>query len=172
MTKNELSEVEFNPYYKHYIGLVAEVPLIEALNEGMIAIPEFFKSIPADKLHYRYAEGKWTPKDILLHIIDTERVFSYRALCFARDNAADLPGFDENMFAENADANNRELEDLLSEYATVRNATVALFKSFNDTVLKKMGKGNNNLMSVRAAGFIICGHEIHHCNIIKERYLV
>ena len=105
------------------------------------------------------------------HIIDTERVFTYRALYFSRADSANLKGFDENIFAQNANANNKSIDVLLNEYSAVRNASIHLFKNFDDTQLKRTGIANDSIMSVAAAGFIICGHEIHHQNIINERYL-
>ncbi len=171
MKPSEINASEYNPYYKNYIGLVKDIPLMEALELGLSTTPTFFKSIPSPKIMFRYAEGKWTPKDILLHIIDTERVFAYRALYFSRSENADLEGFDENIFALNAVTEHRDLLQLTQEYIAVREATISFFKSFSGTELKKMGKANKNLLSVGAAGFIICGHEIHHCNIINERYL-
>lgn len=168
----QIDPIEYNPYYKKYIDLVDKVPLIEALSAGMPKTLSFFEDLPEQVLNYRYAEGKWTPKDILLHIIDTERVFSYRALYFSRDENANLAGFDENLFAKNANADSRNLDDLLNEYLAVRTASICLFKSFDDTNLMKSGIANNSKMSVRASGFVICGHELHHLNIIKERYLI
>ena len=111
------------------------------------------------------------PKDILQHIIDTERVFSYRALYFSRADSANLKGFDENIFAQSANGNNKSINNLLEEYSAVRNASFHLFKNFNEIELKRTGIANNSVMSVAAAGFIICSHEIHHQNIINERYL-
>ena len=116
-------------------------------------------------------KGKWTPKEILLHVIDTERIFSYRALRISRSEKAELSGFDENSFAQNSNANNRSIEDLIDEYITVRTATISLFKSFPETIMKNTGIASGKPLSVVAAGYIICGHEIHHVNIIKERYL-
>ncbi len=138
---------------------------------GLKTTTAFFEGIPNAKWTYQYAIGKWTPKDILLHIADTERVFAYRALYFARSNNAELKGFDENAFAETALANSKTVADLIQNYVSVRNATLNLFKNFNETQLKQLGEANGSMMSVRAAGFVICGHEIHHCNIITERYL-
>tara|TARA_R100001198_G_scaffold32884_1_gene17555 strand:+ start:978 stop:1493 length:516 start_codon:yes stop_codon:yes gene_type:complete len=171
MRPTQLNSSEHNSYYRQYIDLVEDIPLLSALELSKSRTQSFFQNIPKQKLEYRYAENKWTPKDILQHIIDTERVFGYRALYFSRDQSADLRGFDENQFAANTHANTRTIDDLLNEYLVVRNATVSLFKSFDDNQLKSIGMANNSKMSVRAAGFIICGHEMHHCNIINERYL-
>lgn len=171
MTPSEIQISEYNPYYKRYIDLVDNLLLQEVLAKGLASTQSFFDSLPPEKWIYRYAEGKWTPKDILQHITDTERVFAYRALYFARCSNAELKGFDENLFAENALATNRSVDELLSEYLAVRTATICLFKNFNLNQLKQIGMANGSNMSVAALGFVICGHEIHHCNIITERYL-
>lgn len=171
MKASEITESEYFSYYKQYVDLVDDIPLIEALEAGLIATNKFFETIPDAKLHSQYAEGKWTPKEILLHLIDTERVFCYRALYFARNAGSSLEGFDENIFGENCNANERELDDLLKEYFSIRNATLHLFTSLSDEVLKQGGKANGSKLSVRSIGFIICGHEIHHRRIIEERYL-
>ena len=171
MKISEIKSTEFHPYFKVYIDKVGDLDLFEALKIGAKETSLFFESIPESKLNYRYSEGKWTVKDILLHLVDTERVFCYRALSFARSKNSNLEGFDENIYVDNAQANSKFISELLAEYIAVRNATILLFKSFSDDDLKRMGKASDAVLSVRAAGFIICGHEIHHKQIIKERYL-
>ena len=171
MKKSEIEPSEYNPHFKPYIDKVGELTLIDSLNEGANDTFLFFETIPESKLNYRYAQEKWTIKDILLHLIDSERTFSYRALQFARSKYANLEGFNENEFVANASADSRDIKSLLKEYKTVRNASITLFKSFSDEVLQKTGKADNIQLSVRAAGFLICGHEKHHIQIIKERYL-
>ncbi|MEH6762901.1 MAG: DinB family protein [Aequorivita antarctica] len=171
MKPSEILLSEFNPYYKRYIDLVENINLVDALERGLDRNQVFFESLPNNKWDHQYAAGKWTPKDILLHIADTERVFAYRALYFSRSDNAELKGFDENIFAEKALASNKTVEDLLQNYVAVRNATLSLFKSFDEKELKQLGQANGSIMSVRATGFIICGHAKHHCNIITERYL-
>lgn len=171
MKRSELSSSDYNPYYENYVSLVPDVSLDLALASGKSKTTSFFNDIPESKWNYRYQQNKWTPRDILQHLIDTERVFAYRALYFSRFEGANLKGFDENVFAENTTANERTMEDLLKEYDAVRNASVCLFKSFDEKHLNRKGIANESAMSVAAAGFVICGHEIHHCNIINERYL-
>jgi hypothetical protein len=123
-----------------------------------------------DKYDYRYAEGKWTIKDIIQHLIDTERVFSYRALRFARKDSTELPGYDENLYADTANGSERKLQEMLTELALVRQSTIMLFKSFSAESLLYTGIASNNVASVRALGFIIIGHQNHHMKIFKERY--
>ena len=171
MKPSELTQTEYFEYYKPYVDLVDDIPLIEALEKGLMNTKEFFESISQEKELYQYGQGKWTPKEILLHLIDTERVFCYRALYFARAEGSAIEGFDENIFGANCQANGRTLDDLLKEFFVVRMATICLFESFSEVVLKRGGMANNNMLSVRAAGFIICGHELHHKKVIEERYL-
>lgn len=173
MKASKISPSEYSSFYQPYMDQLDDnEPLIEALTNGAISINQFFNSIDPNKLEFRYAKEKWTPKEILLHLIDAERAFSYRALQFARSDNADLEGFDENIFAKNSQANSRSLDSLLREYNLVRAATLSLFESFSESTLKRAGRANNNNLSVRAAGFLICGHEIHHRIIIEERYVL
>ena len=162
---------EYNDYYNHYIDLVESDNLYDALKAGKERTATFFEGLAQDKHHYRYAEGKWTPKEVLLHLIDTERVFSYRALHFARAQNVVLPGFDQNVFVDNSDANNRSMSRLLEEYVAVRSATLLFGESCSEETFVRMGTASNNPFSVRALLYIIAGHEIHHCKIISERYL-
>jgi len=171
MKSSQIKIGEYNPYFKQYIDLVDDISLIQALEIGHRLTEVFFEAIPELKYLYKYSIGKWTPQEILLHIIDTERIFCYRALSIARAKNPVLESFDENIFAKNSNANNRKMQNLLEEFIVVRNGTVILFKSFTEKDLQKIGQVNNHSLSIRAIGFIICGHERHHRNIIKERYL-
>jgi len=171
MNTPKVPESQFHSYFKQYINLVEDVPIDKALTSGMERATEFYKTLSEDNWFYKYAEGKWTPKEVFLHSIDTERIFCYRALQVARSNNPILSGFDENLFVENSNANERSVADLIREYTSTRKATIALFKSFSDETMNKTGVANEKPLSVQAAGYIICGHELHHINIIKERYL-
>jgi uncharacterized damage-inducible protein DinB len=122
-------------------------------------------------LLHRYAEGKWTIKEILGHIVDDERIYVYRALRFARNDSTELPGFEQDHYAQYSEANKREITDLLDEFALVRRSTIAFFKSLDNTALMRTGVANGNRVSVRALAYHIAGHELHHMNIIRERYL-
>ncbi|WP_432410433.1 DinB family protein [Rasiella sp. SM2506] len=167
----QLSNNEFHTYYKGYIERALNKPLLQGLAEGMLETHEFFDAIPEAKQEYRYKEGKWTPKEILLHLIDTERVFAYRALQFARAKNVEIRGFDQDEFVENSNANERTMQHLLEEYLAVRTAQIILFSSFSEQTLQHTGIASNSPLSVRAAGYIICGHEKHHIAIVNERYL-
>ena len=162
---------EFASYYENYIKLVSEQDIIKGLIKQKEEMLHFFKSIPVFKYEFRYAEGKWTIKDIILHLIDAERIFTYRALRIARNDKTELPGFEENDYVTEANANNREYESLLVEFEIVRNATISLFETFTSEELLRLGTASNNSVSVRAIGYIILGHELHHKNVILERYL-
>lgn len=159
-------------YFEHYINLVPENDILSALKNNHQSILQFIKSIPNDKAEYQYAEGKWTIKQVLNHIIDTERIFSYRALRFSRGDAQLLPGYDENLFANNVDLSRTDLNLLAEEFDKVRKATILQFQQLSDKELLLKGKttsGENNVLSV---GYVICGHATHHMNVIKERYLI
>ena len=162
---------EFSPYYENYIKLVPGNNINKELIRQKEELLHFYKLIPVFKQEYKYAEGKWTIKDIILHLIDAERIFAYRALRISRSDTTPLPGFDENDYVGMANANDREFESLLSEFETVREATISLFASFTDLDLLRLGTASNASVSVRAIGYIILGHELHHKNIILERYL-
>ena len=166
-----LQSNEFALYYENYIKLVQEEDIVKGLLRQKDEMLHFFKSVPVFKHEFQYAEGKWTIKDIILHLIDTERIFAYRALRIARNDQTALPGFEENDYVITANANNREFESLLAEYETVRNASVILFETFTTDDLFRLGIASNNSVSVRAIGYIILGHELHHKNSILEKYI-
>lgn len=172
MTTDQLTKDEYAAYYSAYIDRVGtQHDLIEELEISIHRLIRFVREIPMDKFEYRYAEGKWTIKDILQHLIDAERIFSYRALRFARNDKTALASFEENDYVDQAHANQRSIQDLLTELAVVRQATLSLFKSFNRDELLRIGTASNNPMSVRALGFVIIGHQNHHQLVFQERYL-
>lgn len=164
---------EFKPYFTIYIepAVARNLEIIPLLELNLKETISFFKKIPANKELYAYAEQKWTIREILQHLIDTERIFCYRALRIARNDKTNLPGFDENDFARNSKANSRTLQDLTEEFKTVRHATLSLFRNFDAEDWTKTGMASNSEISLRAIGFIMAGHVIHHQRIIKERYL-
>lgn len=164
---------DINPmpvYFDRYINLVADIDLLDAIQQSLDEIGRF----PLDKWKALgdqvYAPGKWTLKDLLQHIIDTERIFTYRALRFARNDSTILPGFEEDDFANAAQANGRSLDDLLAELTTMRQSSLQLFASFTDEMLQQTGKSFRSEISVLAIGFTLVGHQIHHLNILAERY--
>ncbi len=172
MNIKQITSDEYAAYYANYINSVSdEYSLIEELEISVHRLIKFVQNIPMDKFDYRYAEGKWTIKDILLHLIDAERIFAYRALRFARRDRTPLASFDEDAYVISAGANQRNIQDLLSELATVRQATLALFKTFSEEDLLQIGQASGQPMSVRALGFVIIGHQNHHQRVFEERYL-
>jgi hypothetical protein len=161
----------FDEHFYNYIKLVGEGNIRDLLEEQAQKTIEFFTSIGREKWLYKYAEGKWTLKEVLQHITDAERVFAYRALAFARKDSNSLPSFDENSYAANSNANSREWADLIEEFAAVRKSTILLFNSFSDETLRNTGIASGKEISVLALGYISVGHLSHHVNIISEKYL-
>lgn len=171
MTAKDLKADEYNPYYEPYLIKTKDITLKEGLRNNRETVLSFLKSIPENKLEVRYAEGKWTIKEVLLHIIDTERIFSYRALRIARQDPTSLAGYDQDAYVSPSKANERSFKSLLDEYKAVRQASITLFDSFDDKMLLQKGTASHSVISVRALSFILIGHENHHCEIIRERYL-
>lgn len=145
--------------------------LLNHLMTNLEATKEFILSLPEDKLMYRYAKDKWTIKEVLMHIVDMERIYAYRALRFARNDQTVLPGFDADLYIFFSGANDRDIAGLLEEFAAVRHSTIMLLNGLPDEALLRSGIINGNLVSVSALVYHIAGHELHHINIIKERYL-
>ena len=159
MKSNQLPVNEYAKYYADYIRVLENVELIEELEICIHDFIKFVQNIPMDKFSYRYAEGKWTIKDIIQHLIDAERIFSYRALRISRNDKTPLPGFEEDDYVSNTNANERSIQGLLEELAAVRQSTLFLFKSFSSEQLERIGIASNAEVSVRAIGFIIIGHQ-------------
>jgi DinB superfamily len=158
-------------FFQNYINQVRQDDLLPALRELGNDFISLVKTIPASKHDHAYAEGKWTLRELFQHIIDTERILSYRALCFARKETQSLPGFDENTYAASSKAANRSWNDMIEEFSIVRKASEYLFASFDHEQLESGGKANNKPMYVLGLGFVVAGHCQHHVNIIKEKYL-
>lgn len=158
-------------YFERYIAQIPEDDLLTGFKNQEPLVEGFLTSISEEKSLYAYAEGKWTLKEVLQHLTDTERIFGYRALCFARGEKASLPSFDENDYAAHSFANNRSWQSLADEFRSVRKATVLLFESFDAAVMEQQGVANNNPFSVLGIGYATIGHFLHHDKIVKERYL-
>ena len=158
-------------FYHNYIGMVKEDDLMQAFKTNTNSFLTFLETIPVEKHDYRYADEKWTIKEIIQHLVDAERVFSYRALRFARKDNTHLPGFNEVLFARNAKTEKRNWQELVEEFKAVRKATELLFSSFDDEQSEAEGISNNASIYLRAIGFVCVGHCYHHQNIIRERYL-
>ena len=162
---------DYAPFYWTYVRLVEEDDLVKAMQSSLEEITENLALITADKADHAYAEGKWTLKELLQHMIDTERVFSYRAMAFARGEQQNLPGFDENEYADTARIAARNLVEMKEELLSLRRAVYFMFKGFTEEDLLRSGMANNNKVTVNALGYITIGHVRHHFGVIRERYL-
>jgi len=165
-------ELETIPsYYRNYVALVPESEPVEAMRASLELMQALVRRLPEDKGGHRYAEGKWSVREVLGHLMDGERVFAYRALRFARGDRTPLPGYDQDLYAPQANAAARTLERLADEMLRLRASTIDLFEGFTPEVLSRSGEANQNVLSVLALGFIIAGHERHHLKMLRERYL-
>jgi uncharacterized damage-inducible protein DinB len=158
-------------YFHHYINLVSEEDLMAALSESAKVTTSIIQRVPEARADFRYAEGKWSIKEVLQHIIDSERIFAYRALRFSRRDATPLSGFDESHYVPNANTKERTIKNILEEYQTVRASSIALYQYMNDEMLDFKALANGVENSARSMGWMIAGHNLHHLNVIKERYL-
>ncbi len=171
MNRPHPDEYAQSPYTSRYVELVDGNDVLSVLKNGMKEISTLYTSLTAEQLNYRYAPDKWSLLELLRHMIDTERIMSYRALCIARGEKQPLPGFDENQYASYANASVGHLADVLKEYQLIREANLLLFGSFNESVLSMTGNANGKDISVRAVLFVIAGHEKHHLQVIQQKYL-
>lgn len=163
---------EYNPYFDRYISLVPAGDFHELFAENTDKTIRFFEGIPAEKHNYSYGAGKWTVKEVLMHITDTERVMSYRAFVAARgDNSGILPSMDENHYAASADVSGRTMESLIEEFATVRAATATIYAHITDAQSRFPARGETHPFTARALGYIMIGHIMHHFKVTSERYL-
>ncbi|TCJ19237.1 DinB family protein [Flaviaesturariibacter flavus] len=169
-----MANVDYNripEYYHRYVRQVEDLDLEAALRSRRDAILPVLRTLPDQQWDFAYAAGKWTIKELVLHIIDAERIFAYRALRFSRQDSTPLPSFDENRFAEKSEAGRRSPSSLLRELETVLDSTDTLFEGFSAEQLNQEGVASNNPVYVRGIAYIICGHILHHVGILKERYL-
>jgi uncharacterized damage-inducible protein DinB len=166
------SATECMPYFLQYIDKVPSTEnvydFIEKVDLNLIDV---LQKLSIEKHDYAYAQGKWTIKELMQHLIDCERIFCYRALCISRREAQNLPSFDEDDYVKYSNANSRSLHDIIDEFIYVRKSSTQFFKSLNDDAFEIQGTSNNNKLSVRAILFITAGHVQHHFNILQERYL-
>jgi uncharacterized damage-inducible protein DinB len=163
---------ECKAYFQRYIDLVGPGDFFNNLAQNTADALHFFAAIPSEKHSYRYAENKWTVKELLLHVIDTDRVFLYRALVSARgDNKTELNVVDENLWAANADVTHRSMESLLEELSVVRRSAELLFQNITEEQSKFRGNSDGHPITARALGYIMIGHMLHHMNVVRERYL-
>ncbi len=159
------------PFYDPYIARVKDSDILTTLEDQMNSTYELLNNIGEDKGNYAYEPGKWTIKEITGHLIDSERVFGYRALRFSRKDNTELAGYEQDDYVANSDYNSRPLAELAEELLNLRKANLSMFRSFTDNMLQMTGVANGSEVSVDALLYIIAGHEKHHINVIKEKYL-
>ena len=161
------------PYYHGYINELPEgdIDIIQTLSTQIEETCGLLQDLGEEQALHRYAEGKWSIKDIVGHLIDAERVFAYRALSFARQDPSELPSMEQDDWVKTAQADRRSLDDLLEELRRVRLSTVSLFESMDEEMSLRTGTASGCEFSVRTFPYIIAGHELHHQRILKERYL-
>lgn len=167
---NQLKSEDYPAIYENYVESV-QGDVMAVLEEQLTSFPKFIRRIPESRHTYTYAEGKWTVKEILCHIVDTERVMSYRALRFARNDITELASFEQDEFVANGRHNERSIDSIIEEFVHLRKANIALFKSFNDIELTRKGMASGRLISVLAFIYVIAGHLNHHKFILQKKYL-
>lgn len=171
MTK-QLNDHNFSDYFNQYVSLVNDnADVITTLENTHKKTNEIIDLITEEQGNSAYADGKWTIKELLVHMIDTERIFCNRALRIARNDKTDLPGYDHDAYVPESGANERRLIDIYKEFNVVRQGTIALFNSFTPEMLERKGTANGNALTVLSIGYIIAGHETHHVNVMDEKYL-
>lgn len=166
------SAKEYNRFYQNYINYTSGKDYALLVKQYHDRLIDAWNAIPIEKIKFAYEPNKWTIQQMFQHVIDTERIFAYRALAIARKEQCALPGFNENSYAENANASHRNWKDMLIEWRTVRQSTNLLFASFTSDQMKEMGTASDHPISVNAIGFIIIGHGLHHLHVLKERYSI
>jgi hypothetical protein len=161
---------EYAPFYAGYVALVPEADVVRALRDSGKEITAALAAIPESRGGFRYAEGKWSIRELVGHVIDAERIFTYRALRLARGDSTPLPPFEENDYVRMAGSDTRSIADLVEELRAVRDSTVRMFASFPDEVWTRTGTVSGRPVSVRALAYITAGHPRHHLAILRDRY--
>lgn len=170
MTMNKSNIGVYPPYFEHYLSITKEENALVGLSNSLPNMTAYLNTLTAEQLDFAYAPGKWTIMELLLHLMDSERIFCYRALSIARGEKQAMIGFDENEYAANANAGRYQRDTIIRDYLLVRQNTIALFESFDPSVYSNAGIANGNPVSLTAIGFAILGHEQHHIQVLKERY--
>lgn len=162
---------EYAPYFEKYVSLVPADDVLATLSRQLEDTLATLRSIPEEKADSRYAEGKWSIKELVGHMADCERIFGYRALCFARNDQTPLPGFEQDDYVKGGNFDEHRLNDLIEELELARKANLSLFRHLNPEAWTRTGDANGSQASVRAIAYIMAGHETHHMRILRERYL-
>lgn len=163
---------EYGGHFGTYIELVPEGSVVDTLSVSLKTTAEFLSDLPEEKAEFRYAPGKWSLKEVIGHISDTERIMSYRLLRIARGDATPLPGFDQDLYMENSPFAGQSLAELIEDYISVRKATLSLVRGLPEEAWARMGTASDVGISVKALAYVIAGHELHHLRIVKEKVLV
>lgn len=163
-------EDEYGSFYEGYIKLVEPPNVIQTMIKQGQQVYALIRQLSDKKAHFRYEEGKWSVKEIIGHLVDTERIMAYRALCISRGEEKPLPGYDHNDYVVNGQFDQRTLQSLSNEYDALRNANISMFSSYGEQQMQRTGTANDNPVSVRALAFIITGHEKHHLNVLEDKY--
>lgn len=169
---NRPEKTEYDPYYERYVSLVADGDIIGTLGAQSTHLQDIFTGLREEKGEFRYADGKWSIKELLGHLIDGERMFAYRLFRISRGDETPIEGFEQDGYIENAHSNERSFADILEEFSLLRRANMILFKNLDDAAWSRIGTANNVQVSVRALIYIMAGHIEHHLTILRERYLV
>ena len=159
------------PYFQNYIKWVDDLNVTQLLSDDKRETMQFLESIPDTKFDFSYGIKKWTLKQVLQHLIDVERIFAYRALCFSRNDSAELHSFDQHDYLTEANIDKVGFNDLVAEWASVRGSTIHFFNNLHKPYLSRVGRAGGLEFSVQSIGFIIVGHNRHHLKVIKEKYL-
>lgn len=171
MKLSELKEGDCPSYYMPYLEVIGEASLTDLMERQLGNFPEFIRSIPEELLQHRYTPEKWSVAEVLVHILDTERIFQYRALRFGRGDETPLPGFDQDAYVPSSLAGSKSIDDLVQEFEIIRQSSLLLFKSLPEERLSFKGTASGQGISLGALGFVMCGHPKHHRNILRARYL-
>jgi hypothetical protein len=163
-------KTEYDPYYEHYVTLVADDDIIDTLGSQPTRLQDLFTALPEERGEFRYAEGKWSVKELLGHLIDGERMFAYRLFRISRGDETPIEGFEQDGYIENAHSNRRSFADLLEEFSLLRRANMLFLNNLTDEALMRVGTANNVKISVRALVYIMAGHIEHHLNVLRDRY--
>ena len=171
MRKSNLPSYTLTQFYTNYLSVLEDVFLMDLLKRQKEDFVNFLERVPKEKCHFAYAKDKWTLMEVLVHIIDTERIFQYRALRFSRGDNTPLPGFDQDKYVPESLAGERTMESVIGEYLAVRQSAISLFGNLNESQLELSGTASGVPWTVATIGFVICGHQRHHQNILEQRYL-
>jgi DinB superfamily len=161
---------EYAPYFERYISLIESGDILSTLDQQRRQTMLLLSGKTEEQGDFRYAPGKWSTKEVLGHVCDTERIFAYRALCIARGEASPLPGFEQDDYVRNGPFSKRTLADWIEDFISVRRATISLFRNLDEAAWMRRGVASNNAVTVRALAYTIAGHEVHHRRVLEEKY--